>query len=169
MTPGTFQTRLAIIAPNRGDVPRLAEKAGIPATTLYNYSRGRGEPQLTEAAKIAEAAGVCLEWLATGKGPMRAGEAVVSAAESTPAAPVPALDHALFGKVFEALTLLYREENARIGPAALGALAAEKYEEIASASDDPDDRRAMIKLVVAQLRKELRTPAATAAQGKRSA
>lgn len=70
----TVAARLRLLTPNRGDTPKLARSAGIAPRTLENYRHGRGEPSLSDASRIADVAGVRLEWLATGKGAMRSGE-----------------------------------------------------------------------------------------------
>lgn len=60
--------RLRQLAPRHGDVTDLSKSTGIARTTLGNWLKGRGEPDLSNAAKIARAAGVSLAWLATGEG-----------------------------------------------------------------------------------------------------
>ena len=173
MNSETFSSRLASLTIQRGDIPKLAEKTGIPAATLYNYRRGRGIPQIDEAAKIAEATGVCLEWLATGKEPMRLGvpDPAPAKIESAPAPsgePVP-LDHDFGGDVCAAVLELYRAERSYLPNGKIMAIALEKYEEIVSSADTDEERRAMLKLVLNQLRKELRSGAATTTKGNRSA
>ncbi len=54
-------------------VAELARRSGLSDPTIRNYLKGV-TPSLDRAAKIAQAAGVRLEWLATGRGPMREGE-----------------------------------------------------------------------------------------------
>ena len=100
--------------------------------------------------------------------------------ESTAPAPPPpseplrapvlnSLDHALMGLISEGISRIYKELNARIGPRELGELMAEMYDDIASATDDPEERRTMVKLAVSQHRKAMTTPGAMTAQGKQSA
>lgn len=57
-----------------GTARDAARVSGVPYGTLQNYAQG-GEMKLTNAAALARAAGVRLEWLATGDGPMRPGQA----------------------------------------------------------------------------------------------
>jgi phage repressor protein C with HTH and peptisase S24 domain len=51
-----------------GKQKEVAARAGIPASTLSEYLKGR-EVKLSVAARIAEACNVSLEWLASGKNP----------------------------------------------------------------------------------------------------
>jgi phage repressor protein C with HTH and peptisase S24 domain len=52
----------------------VAARSGVSYGTLGDYLSG-GEMKLSNADALARATGVRLEWLATGEGPMRAGEA----------------------------------------------------------------------------------------------
>lgn len=95
-SPAALRLRHAIGAMKIRDV---ADRAGIPIGTLNHYLRGR-EMRAASAARIAQATGVRLEWLATGEGPMRAGmvigpPSVAGTAEHAP----PATPFRLFGNV----------------------------------------------------------------------
>ncbi|MCH7479732.1 MAG: helix-turn-helix domain-containing protein, partial [SAR324 cluster bacterium] len=50
--------------------------AGISESQLYRYIGGESSPTIEPLVQIARAAGVSLEWLATGYGSRRGGEAV---------------------------------------------------------------------------------------------
>jgi phage repressor protein C with HTH and peptisase S24 domain len=65
-----------------GSAREAARLSGLPYGTLQGYIRG-GELKLSNAASIARVAGVRLEWLATGEGPMQGEHPDVTA----PAAP----------------------------------------------------------------------------------
>lgn len=71
-----------------GKLPRegVAKAAGIGNSTLGNYMNG-ADIQISTLAAIAQATGVRLEWLATGHGPMRPGEAPPSPPEPPPSLP----------------------------------------------------------------------------------
>lgn len=56
-----------------GTAKQAAERAGVPLGTLNAYLAGR-EMKFSNAAAIADATGVRLEWLANGQGPMRPGQ-----------------------------------------------------------------------------------------------
>lgn len=55
-----------------GSVNALARQAGIPQSTIRRYFHG-GEPNRPHLVAIARAAGVRLDWLAAGSGPMQEG------------------------------------------------------------------------------------------------
>ncbi|NBJ36590.1 helix-turn-helix domain-containing protein [Serratia fonticola] len=46
----------------------FARKVGIPYSTFYKYQQGATQPTLDNLILLANAAGVSVEWLATGKG-----------------------------------------------------------------------------------------------------
>ncbi|MCA3359170.1 MAG: helix-turn-helix domain-containing protein [Roseomonas sp.] len=74
--------RLREAIKNVGSAREAARLSGLPYGTLQGYIRG-GELKLSNAASIARATGVRLEWLATGEGPMQQDQPLVTA----PAAP----------------------------------------------------------------------------------
>jgi phage repressor protein C with HTH and peptisase S24 domain len=60
--------RLREAVEKSGKQKDVAARAGIPASTLSEYLKGR-EVKLSVAARVAEACNVSLEWLASGKTP----------------------------------------------------------------------------------------------------
>jgi hypothetical protein len=73
----------------------VAQRSGVPLSSLNSYLRGR-EMKAGQLVRLAEATGVSLGWLATGDGPMRAGE--LQAPPAAPPAP-PESPSRLFGRV----------------------------------------------------------------------
>ncbi len=53
-----------------GTIDRLAELSGIPRRTLGGYLAKRTMPKVASLVAISRAAGVSLEWLVTGDGPV---------------------------------------------------------------------------------------------------
>ena len=169
--PETFAERLRLILGAEESISALARKSGMGDSLLHRYLAG-SEPGVDKVVRIAQATGVRLEWLAMGQGPMRTGEMAESLApapESPPPPVPPVLDHDFGGEVCAAVLDLYRAENARLSTARIIAIAFEKYEDIVTAADSPEERQAMLKLVLSQLRRDLRSGATATAQGKRSA
>jgi transcriptional regulator with XRE-family HTH domain len=82
-----------------GDGAEVGRRAGVPYASLREYLRGR-QPKPAALVAIARAAGVRLDWLMTGEGPMRADGAGPPGMAEAPAgyraAPSPpdAIDHA---------------------------------------------------------------------------
>ena len=56
----------------------FARKCSISDTVLRQYVAGKSDPTRGRLVEIARTAGVNLEWLATGEGPMRPGESVTT-------------------------------------------------------------------------------------------
>jgi len=89
---GRFGERLEI-AIQGSSVRGFAAKTGLSEGTLRVYLRGKTFPTLDRLDQISRAAGVSVEWLATGEGPMRPGEAAPSEAEfAERSARIPFLD-----------------------------------------------------------------------------
>lgn len=61
--------RIRVCAEIAGSGDDLARQTGIPRRTLETYLAGTAEPKAFRLAAIGKAAGVRLEWLATGDGP----------------------------------------------------------------------------------------------------
>jgi phage repressor protein C with HTH and peptisase S24 domain len=58
-----------------GDRQTAANVMGVSAAQLYRYLKGEAVPPLSAMISLARRSGLALEWLATGEGPMRPGEA----------------------------------------------------------------------------------------------
>jgi helix-turn-helix protein len=66
----TFPRRLKLLAAEFGSRYALAKSSRIPASTLQSYEAG-SKPGIDALTKLARAANVDLNWLATGDGKMR--------------------------------------------------------------------------------------------------
>ncbi len=77
LTAGIGQ-RIDAAARAIGGKRRLAEQIEISEPQLYRLISGEHQPKVETLVAIARAAGVRLEWLATGEGPMRPGEGSVA-------------------------------------------------------------------------------------------
>lgn len=73
-----------------GNARDLTRLSGVAYGTVQNYAQG-GEMKLSNAAAIARATGVRLEWLATGDGPMRD--------EAAHSSPTPSRPRTLFSQI----------------------------------------------------------------------
>ncbi len=76
--PGSHElaARLKAAVREAGGNNLVAQRAGVPLSTLNSYLRGV-EMKVGGLLKLAAATGVRLEWLATGQGPMRPGEGLM--------------------------------------------------------------------------------------------
>lgn len=62
-----FADRLRQSAERIGGPAELSRRAGIPRATLSSYLGGASEPTVSRLVALANAAGVSIEWLATGQ------------------------------------------------------------------------------------------------------
>ena len=112
----TAAERLKAAMATAGGPKAVAEKSRVPLSTIGGYTRG-GEIKLSNLVQLAEASGVTVEWLATGRGPMRPG-AAPAAAPPLPANPqesAPQAPRALFASVdMDRLALAYASAMAAL-------------------------------------------------------
>ncbi|MGA2408767.1 MAG: helix-turn-helix transcriptional regulator [Candidatus Binataceae bacterium] len=76
-----FRRRLRLIMQQFGSVADLARAVGVSDNAIYKWVSGRGQPGMISLVNLAKAAGVSVEWLATGRGTPAKGKA------ETPATP----------------------------------------------------------------------------------
>lgn len=62
----TFEERFAQLAAMAGGAVKAAELCGVSRNTFYLWGKGETRMPLEAALKLAEAAGVTLDWVATG-------------------------------------------------------------------------------------------------------
>ena len=153
--------RIRLCADSVGGGSELSRRTGIPRRTLENYLTGR-EPQTSRIAQIAEAAGVSLDWLITGKGDMRISPS------SVPITPI-SVDGELLGRINDVIMRTYKEMGVALAAIDLGRLAATHYARIAAASDDADERLVMVKMIRGDVRAAIQSAAAEPGKGKASA
>ena len=62
----SFEERFAHLLLQIGGQSKAAEVCGVNRTTLYSWAKSEGKMPLSAALKLAEAAGVTLDWVAVG-------------------------------------------------------------------------------------------------------
>lgn len=136
----------------------LSKKLGVGAGTWQNLEAGGNVPSGETLLRIVEL-GFSPTWVLTGHGPPRLPDHIESDGTATTASKRPAstIDGELLGRIVDAVGRLYGDLGMSIPRVDLGKLSAEKYDEIVAASDDPAEYPTMLKLAIAQLRKELLT------------
>lgn len=67
-----FRRRLRLIMQQFGSVADLAKAVGVSDNAIYKWVSGRGQPGMASLVSLAKAAGVSVEWLATGEGTSKA-------------------------------------------------------------------------------------------------
>lgn len=63
-----FGKRIIVAIEKAGGATKMAEKAGVSGSVLRKWRSGSSEPSRVNLIKLADAAGVTVEWLATGRG-----------------------------------------------------------------------------------------------------
>lgn len=147
----------------------MSRKLGLSANVWGNSEANSTVPSGDTLIKIADL-GFNPTWILTGQGTMRLDEAQGSEAGAEVAEG--AVDAQLFGRIVDLVTREAKAAAVMLPPLELGTIAGKRYAELIAASNNPDERRAMLKLVAVQLRAELRapvTPAGTTSPRKGSA
>ncbi|BAF88122.1 putative helix-turn-helix XRE-family like protein [Azorhizobium caulinodans ORS 571] len=154
-------TRLKEVLKRVGGLRQASTIVGYKAEQIAKWRDGNARPPFYALQTLAKAAGVSLDWIA--------------GTETSPGAPIversPAVsvDDELMGRITDAIARLYKDERVGLAPIDLGRLTARKYAEVVAATDDAAERLAMIKLIVTQLRADLRSTAEAPGTGKRLA
>ena len=85
----SFQDRIAEAARLAGGAQSLADKAGLSRRVVGKYLAGKSDPSRERLVRIADAAGVSIEWLASGRGPMVRGAIGAANEATTPVENIP--------------------------------------------------------------------------------
>lgn len=144
-----LRDRIRECAQIAGSGDELSRKTGIPRRTLENYLSGKSSPKAETLASIAEAAGVGIEWLATGHGAKVRGVDRAAIYNKT------GIDPVVFGQVLSAVDGVYVEEKVPVSKAELGEAAARVYEKVFEI-DDEAEFRGGLRVALADLRRSIR-------------
>lgn len=126
-----------------------AKKVGIPSSTFDRMWNGGIVPKAGMLLKISRHCGKSVDWLLTGEGE------VFGSVDSAPSASPPApLNEDLMDLIGDAISAVYKEENARIGPGKLTRLAARIYGDLIEFP--PEERPVALKGMMAAQRRALR-------------
>ena len=63
-----FGERISLAIGRAGGAKKMAEKTGMSTSVLRSWRAEKSDPSRTSLVKVARAAGVSVEWLATGEG-----------------------------------------------------------------------------------------------------
>ena len=77
-------TRIAEMADRMGSRKLAAKAAGVSSATFYRWINGESPPVFSGVAKLAEAVGVSLDWVASGVGAMKPEESKAPLATQVP-------------------------------------------------------------------------------------
>lgn len=155
--PG-FQARINVIVEKVGGPLRLSQMSGLSRGVILKYQKGESEPSRPRLVALARAAGVRVEWLATGAEPMQPLPPAEQPVHDLP------IDEALMARIAEGIEAVYKAENARIYALQLVNAAARMYGDLVAAYASPEERLVGLKGMLQQLRRELRAPGAHSKQ-----
>lgn len=132
----------------------FAAKISVSVSGVKKWLSGTATPSFSAMTKVSRVSGVSLDWLATGDGPMRPGEAQPVAtlgAEAT-------TDRELLGRCIDQISKLYEELNIRLPTLDMGREAAALYDEIvATGARSIEEYLPMLRVLIAQRRRALLT------------
>lgn len=149
-------------------VHAFAARAKIGDSTMRKYLSG-SEPGLDKVIRIARAARVRLEWLATGSGPMHELCAPATLVATQVGAVTVATDARLISRLTERILVVHKEMGVALAIHQAVERAVREHDRIVSTMPDPEDRLIQIGEVVAELRHELRSKLANPAASKHRA
>jgi transcriptional regulator with XRE-family HTH domain len=153
-------SRIDQLADLLGGKKELARLANVSEVQIYRYINGENVPNVNVIVKLARAAGVSIEWLATGEGPgMLAGIHETKPAYGPgpgQAPPSTEIDRALLVHVVAALEGYLEREAFRLPTRDRADIIAEIYADVVSAMPDPESRRAMADSVMSSIVRFLR-------------
>ena len=128
-----------------------ANALDISTDQLTRYEKGVASPPLSVLTRLAHAKGISLDWLATGDGPMRAGEAVPPTA---PTSSPGVVDEDLVDQIFEGVAEVYADAGVELRRGQIGRISARILCDLIR-DFAPDEREAGMRGMFSQLRRQL--------------
>lgn len=84
-----FRRRLRLIMQQFGSIADLARAVSVSDNAIYKWVSGRGQPSMMSLVNLSKAAGVSVEWLATGRGAPTKAKSDLHVSEPTEVIPMP--------------------------------------------------------------------------------
>jgi len=154
-----FHDRLRKILEGEVSSSAFARRAGISQSGFHRIEKG-GEPTLKTIIAIANAAGVSVQWLATGD--ESAGGHASDAARGE-------LDKWLFSRVIDGIRRTYEKVGGKLQTVNEVELGLEMYHQIMAVAESQEDQRGALLMALYQLERELLEKGRRPASGKQSA
>lgn len=129
-----FGERVAVAINRVGGSTKMAKIAGVSTSVLSKWRRNESDPSRTRLVKMARAAGVSVEWLATGEGEPQGDEQ----APGEPAGGPSEEDLDLLEEVAAAAFSELQARDIRLVPAAQARLVRVLYRHFATKHERPD-------------------------------
>lgn len=162
-----FVRRVNQVCEMVGGRKELASRAGLSPSVIDKYAQGKSDPSRQRVVAIAHAAGVSVQWLASGEGPMNP----PTEATTEQAAPSePPIDKWLFSRVIDGLRTAYKVAGAQLPVVTEVDEAFKLHNRIAALTDVQEERYGALLMALDELEEKLRSPRATETEAtKRSA
>ncbi len=136
-------------------IDAFANGVGASLSGVRKWLSGAAEPAFSSIAIAAKITKVRLDWLATGEGPMRPGEAAPAPEAAAPAENI-TIDPVLFGRCLDAINKLFQELNIKAPSTTLGEEAALIYQDVAASGlASLEEQLVAIRALIAQRRRAL--------------
>lgn len=153
-----FHDRLRYLLTREKSASAFARKAGLSQSGLHRIEAG-GDPTLKTLVAIADAAGVPVQWLATGEGPLRAGQVATQASDAPMASP---LDKWLFSRVIDGIRRVYKRAGGQLPTVNEVELALDMHNRITALAEGQEARHGALLMALDQLERDLHSSTDTA-------
>ncbi|WP_165495671.1 helix-turn-helix domain-containing protein [Marinobacter halodurans] len=129
-----FGERVEVAIERAGGTTKMARMAGVSTSVLSKWRRGESDPSRSRLVKMARAASVSIEWLATGEGSLDH----VAGVQPQRAAGPQEMDLELLENVARAAFQELERRDINLAPDGLARLVRVLYRHFASKGDQPD-------------------------------
>lgn len=162
----TFHARLRKILDGERSSSSFAKRAGISQSGFHRIEKG-GDPTLKTIIAIANAAGVSVQWLATGEGDRQGVRD--RAPGAAPASGEPPLDKWLFSRVIDGIRRVHKDAGAQVPTVMEVEAALDMHHRIAAIAQGREAQHGALLMALDQMERELREKSVRPASGKQSA
>jgi len=134
-----------------GGRKEMATLTGISKSAIDKYAQGRSDPSRSALMAMARAAGVSLQWLATGEDEI-VGE---NEGHQRPEPAEPPLDKWLFSRTIDGIRRVYRRVGGQIPTVSEVELGIEMHNRIAALAEGQEARHGALLMALDQLERDL--------------
>lgn len=141
--------RIRVLVEAAGTQAQAASIAQVSIQQLGRFMRTDNAPSLMPLARLAEATGISLDWVALGVGERYRVKGVDPAPQNAPA-----VSPELFRRVLEEVAKAHQNASIHISPTQLVEIGMREYEPIASLASRRSEERLLLKAMAARLESE---------------
>lgn len=146
-----FGSRVKEVCAVVGGRKEMATLTGISKSAIDKYAQGQSDPSRSALMAMARAAGVSLQWLATGEDEI-VGE---NAGHQRPASAEPPLDKWLFSRSIDGIRRVYRRVGGQIPTVSEVELGIEMHNRIVALAEGQEARHGALLMALDQLERDL--------------